>query len=341
MKAAGLAPGGRPVLVTGATGFLGTELVRQLHATGRSVHALARVTADRTPLAELPITWHTGDLCEPPALLRALQAAREGGPVDVVHSAALISYRSADGERSRQVNVEGTRMLLDACKQAGIARFLFLSSVVAVGHAPDVHSELDETATFNGASLAVPYVTTKRAAEDFVLAVERELDVVVVNPGAIFGPSSRPTNTIRFLSRLAAGRLGPFAPPGSLGVVGRDCTARGVLAALERGRRGARYVLVESNWTHLELFRLAASLLGVRGPGRVLPRPLWGLVGAGATLVDRIRPLTLATPQTLRLLGAHFRFDARRAREELAWEPRPFPEVLDAAIRSARAHGFL
>ena len=350
--------------MTGATGFLGQALVRRLRAAGRPVHALARVGSDRSPLdcgpvgdrdpagdrdavgegesvGLAPLTWHTGDLCEPPALERALGRAAADGPLDVVHSAALISYASADGERSRRVNVEGTRFLLHAAKQAAVRRFLFVSSVVAIGHAADGASVLDETAPFNGASLRVPYVTTKRAAEDFVLAVARELDVVVVNPGAVFGPSTAPTNTVRFLSRLARNRLGPLAPPGTLGVVGRECVVDGLLAALERGRRGERYLLVESNWSHLELFGLAARMLGARAPRRRFASSAWKAVCAGATALDRARPLRLATPQTLRLLGAHFCFDAARARTELGWAPRPFPEVLDEAVRAARERGFL
>ena len=331
----------RPVLVTGATGFLGVALVRALVNEGREVHALARVSSDRSPLSDLDVRWHAGDLLELPAVTRAVEAACRNEPCDIVHSAALISYKSTDGERSRQVNVEGTRIVLDAARAAGARRFLFVSSVVAVGHAPDTNTALTEDATFNGAVLRTPYVTTKRAAEDFVLAVQRELDVVVINPGAVFGPSYRETNTIRFLSKLAAGTLGPFAPPGSLGVVGRDDVVQGALAALERGRRGRRYILVESNWTHLDLFRLGAEILGGKAPRMRFPKSLWPVVVGTTGLIDRVRPMRLATPQTLRLIGAHFRFDATRAREELGWDPSPFPAVLGEAIDSAVERGFL
>jgi len=330
-----------PILVTGGTGFLGVPLVRECVRRGREVHVLARVGSDRSPLEGLEVIWHTGDLCEPPAVERAVRAASTSERADVVHAAALISYRREDAERSRQVNVEGTRIVLDAARTVGVRRFLLVSSVVAVGHAPGPDALLDEDAPFNGAGLADPYVTTKRAAEDFALAVQRQLDVVVVNPGAIFGPSERMTNTIRFLSRLAAGSLGPFAPPGSLGVVGVDDVVAGCLAALERGRRGSRYLLVESNWSLLELFRMAAAELGGRPPRWRIPSPLWRPVVAGASLVDRLRPLRLATPSTLRLLGAHFRFDATRARTELDWRPRPFSEILRETVAGARSRGFL
>ncbi len=329
------------VLVTGATGFLGAPLVRALARAGREVHALARPSSERAPLAGLDVVWHAGALEEPASLARALAAASARGPADVVHSAALISYATADVERSWRVNVEGTRALLDAARAAGVRRFLHVSSVVAVGHAPDATAALDEDAPFNGGGLGVAYVTTKRAAEELALAAADALDVVVVNPGAIFGPSARPTNTIRFLRRLAAGRLGPLAPPGSLGVVGVDDVVDGCLRALERGARGRRFVLVESNWSLCALFAQAAAELGARAPRRSVPRAAWGAVVAAAALADRVRPLALATPQALRLLGLHFRFDAARARAELGWSPRPFAPVLAGAIEAARAHGWL
>jgi dihydroflavonol-4-reductase len=168
------------------------------------------------------------------------------------------------------------------------------------------------------------------------------LDALAVNPGAVFGPARTPSNTARFLRLLALGRLGPLAPPGSLSVVGLADVVEGIRLALERGRPGRRYLLTAENHTLLELFRLAQAALGSRPSswGRA-PRPLWSALSLLASGVDRVRALDLTTPQSLRLLGLHFRFDSRRAREELGFEPRPFAEVLAETIAWMRSRSWI
>ncbi|MEW6071818.1 MAG: NAD-dependent epimerase/dehydratase family protein [Planctomycetota bacterium] len=336
----------RPVLVTGGTGFLGSALVPRLVAAGDEVHVLARPAADRSPLAGLDLVWHAGDLSDLASIDRAVAAVagrveRLGEGAGVVHAAALITYRAADAALAWRVNVEGTRRVLDACRARRIARLCHVSSVVAVGFTRDRSALLAEDAPFPGAALRCPYTATKRAAEDLVLAAAGDLDVVVVNPGAVFGPSRAPSNSQRFLVRLAAGRLGPLAPPGSLAVAGLADVAEGIVLALARGGRGRRYLLVESAPTHLELQRECARALGVRGPRGAVPRSLWPLAVAGAAALERVRPSLRLTPAALRHLGVHYRLSAARARAELGWHPETLPAVLRSTVESMRAAGIL
>ncbi len=332
-----------PVLVTGGTGFVGSALLPLLVRAGHRVHVFVRASSDRTHLAALPLRWHVGELGDAEAVRAALEAAGAGGARRpwVVHGAATISYRRADHERMRRVNVEGTRAVVDACRRADVGRLCLVSSVVAVGTAPDARTAVDETHAFDGARLRCAYVTTKREAEELVLAAADELDVVAVAPGAIFGPAPEPSNTTRFLARVARSRLPLPAPPGSLSVVGVEDVAEGVRLALERGARGRRYLLTESNWTHGELLQLALQTLGRPGRRPRVLRPLWRALVAVAAVVDRLTPLDLVTPESLRLLGEHFRFDSTRARVELGWRPRPFPQVLARTVAWMRAEGHL
>jgi dihydroflavonol-4-reductase len=182
---------------------------------------------------------------------------------------------------------------------------------------------------------------TKRAAEELVLAAANELDVVVVNPGAVYGPAERRSNTVKFLQHLAAGKRPFAAPPGWIALVGVRDTAEGILLALERGRRGERYLLVERCVPVRELFRLMSEALGVRGVRRTIPRALWPLLVALARVVDRVRPLEIATPQGLAMIGSRLVFDARKAREELGWRPRPIEQVLRETIAVLRERGVL
>jgi dihydroflavonol-4-reductase len=328
-------------LVTGATGFVGAALARDLAQRGHAVHALARASSDRSALSGVDVRWHAGDLEDAASVERAVAAVCAAGERPwIAHSAAVISYRTRDTELQRRVNVEGTRALLDACRRHPVGRVLHISSVVAVGHARPGEL-LDEDAPFNGAELGSDYVDTKRAAEELALRAAAELDLVVVNPGAIFGPNPRGGNTGRFLRELARGAVGPFAPPGSLSVVGVGDVAHGCVLALERGARGRRYLLVESAHTALEAFRVAARLLGVRAPRWTVPPPLWRPVVLAAGAADALRPTEVFTPHAMRLLGVHFRFHAERARAELGWRPRPFEEVLRATIDELHSRGAL
>jgi dihydroflavonol-4-reductase len=336
---------GGPVLVTGATGFLGREIVRELVERGTETHAFARTTSPRGPLANLAITWHSGDLRDEAAIERALasvtsRARLVGAPARVVHAAALISYRTRDGALAQETNVQGTARLLDAARRHSFGRFLHVSSVVTVGSCVGPKA-LDETASFNLRSLGVDYVDTKRAAEEIVLAAAGALDTVVVNPGAIFGPVERASNTVRMIRRIGQGRAPPFVPPGSIGVVGVRDAAHGTLLALDRGRRGERYLLVESSLSTAELFARIAAQFGVRPVTRVLSRASWRILTELASVWDRVVPMSLTPPQALTMLGLDLRFDAGKARTELEWSPRSFDEVLAETIAHLRVQGEL
>ncbi len=325
------------VLVTGATGFLGREIVRNLVARGRVVHALARTTSRRAPLADLDLIWHEGDLTQRETLERAARAAGPGA--QLVHAAAVISYKSADRALLREVNVEGTQRLLDVAKEVGFSRVLHVSSIVAVGCARGAEA-LDEASAWSGGGLSA-YADTKRAAEEIALGA-LGLDVRVVCPGAIFGPDPS-TNTSIFLKRLIEGHLGGWVAPGSLSVVGVHDTAEGVCLALERGERGRRYLLVDRTFRLAELCRIAAVELGtfgrtVRVP-RTVPAPVWPAVVGCARLIDRVRPLAELTPQALAMLGVNWRGRADRARRELGWRPQPFESVLRETLRALLGEG--
>jgi dihydroflavonol-4-reductase len=319
------------VFLTGASGFVGVYIARALRARGHEVHVLVRPTTDRTRLEGLEVTWHEGDLASPEDVPRAVGVAAQGAEsLDVIHSGALISYRTRDAERARRVNVEGTRHVLDACRRHEVRRLVHVSSMVTVGHSSSGRV-LDEEAAFNGAELGVHYVTTKRAAEELALAAADELDVVVVNPGAVFGPAPESSNSAWFLQQMARGRV-RVVPHGGVAVVGVEDVAEGCLLALERGERGRRYLLCESNLDTLSLVRCVAGIAGVR-PARVrVPRPLWSALRRIVALVDRIHPLERATPQAIRMAATCFYSDASRAREELGWTPGPFEDVVREAV---------
>ncbi|MBK8179863.1 MAG: NAD-dependent epimerase/dehydratase family protein [Planctomycetes bacterium] len=326
----------RPVaLLTGGTGFLGGRLAQKLARRGFALHALCRAGSDRGALAGLEVTFHDGDLSDGRALERAFAAAtRDASRPVVVHAGAVISYRSGEGALQREVNVEGTRRVLDLCRRYPVGRVLHVGSVVAVGPARG-EEVLDEDSEYRGDPLHCDYMTTKRRAEELALAAAADLDLVIVDPGAIFGASDRPSNSQRVVRMVATGRTGILplllAPPGEQSVVGLEDCAEGCLLALERGSRGRRYLLVESIWSHRDLIALVARRTGRRPPLSV-PRPLWRALEAASGLLDGAVRSEFFTPQTIRMARVRFRASGERARRELGWRPRPFEQVIDELV---------
>lgn len=325
-----------PVFLTGATGFLGRRLVATFLRAGRPVHALVRRELDRKALEREGVQTHPGDLVDGASVLAALESAAHAHPdraLDLVHAGALISYRSADTELQRRVNVEGTWNVLDASYKVGLRRIVHVGSVVAVGRRTGAEL-VREDQPWNVAALAVDYATTKRAAEDLALLAAREQDVTIVDPGAIFGPGPDRSNSVFLVRAIAGGRRLLFSPPGGMAVLGVEDCAEGVRLALERGRRGERYLLVESNLGARELLAAVARECSAPAPGPAAPRALWWALVQAARWIERRDPEGRLSPQSLRMAGADWRADGSKARRELGWEPRPFAEVLRATLRS-------
>ena len=331
----------RVVLVTGGAGFVGSEVVRLVAARGHDAQLLCRSSTDRTPLSGVAHVTHEADLEDEPALRRAFAAASgaaraRGSALQVVHLAARISYRRADRELLRRVNVEGTRRVLAACAAERVERVCHVSSVVALGPVARADQDLEDDAPLGALALDSAYARTKAEAEELALAASRALDVVVASPAVVFGRSAAGSNSLHFLSRLVRGTLAPLSPPGSLTVVGLADAADGIVRVLEHGTRGTRYLLGESAWRLYDLLGLACELAGRTRPLARVPSPLWRVLVGAAALVQRVTPSERATPEALSLLGMHFRFRARRARSELGWSPRSFPELLAELIRGIR-----
>lgn len=326
----------RHVLVTGGTGFLGREVVRGLAAQGAYVHVLRRPNSPH-PAPAGPGLWvHAADLTDD-GLERAFESAaadasRAGAALEVVHLAAVISYRRRDRELLWRINVEGTRRVLDAARRAAVRRVCHVSSVAALGPVERADQWLEDDAPLRGDELDSAYAATKAKAEALVLAAAPELDVVVASPAVVFGSSSVASNSQHFLERSARGGFGPISPPGSLTVVGLEDAAHGIVLALERGGRGRRYLLGESTWRLHDLLTLVAQLRRRRAPLVSCPPSAWrALVGAARAVAPVVASQRL-TPEALHLLGLHFRFRCHRARSELGWEPRPIEEVLAALL---------
>ncbi|HTK74579.1 MAG TPA: NAD-dependent epimerase/dehydratase family protein [Gemmataceae bacterium] len=317
---------GRRVAITGATGFVGFHVARRLAAAGADVAALVRPSADRGRLVAAGVHCVEGSLEEPASLL---QLAR--GREFLFHVAGAVDF-GGDWQRLREVNVEGTRSVLAAARAAGVRRLVHTSSIVAVG-ATRSPRLLDETYAWNLGPMRVPYVTTKRQAEELALAANGKLEVVVVNPGCVVGPDDFAGSEFGTLCRrFWRGRL-PICFGGGNNFVDVRDVAGGMLQAAERGRPGERYLLTGTNRSMTAFFGELARASGRTIPRLRLPTALAPVVAAFGEKFARRGPPALTAPQA-RVLPYFMYFSCAKARRELGYEPRPLRATL------ADAHAF-
>jgi dihydroflavonol-4-reductase len=322
------------VFVTGATGFVGANLVPLLHSAGHRVRCLVRPGSDVRNLKGVPFERVTGSLQDKDLLKDALRN------VDiVVHLAALVSFRKPDTAHMWNVNVLGTEQLARLAREAGVGRFLHMSSVAAVG-ATTRPQVLNENSPYQIQRYRLPYCDTKRQAEEIVLnQVARGLDAVIVNPVSMFGPGDRRKAQNSLLDAAAADRI-PFSPPGGVGVADVRDVARGVMAALERGRTGERYILGGQNLRGHELIAEVMAVAGRRPPRFTLNRHIVAAAAAAARLIEAFVPLSPPmTAQMLRMCPLFFWFSSAKAEEELGYQAGPVRNAIREAYRWMEEQG--
>jgi len=317
------------VAVTGASGHLGANLLPALQAHGDCVFLMLR----RPPparLAAMPVACRQAALDDPAALAEAFAGADA-----VVHLAAMIDMRAGMRASLAAVNVTGTRNVLDACRRAGVARLLYVSSIEALDPWP-LDAPLTETRPLVPASRrGYDYAWSKARAEALVRAAPGLPETVIVNPTAVLGPRDYgPSLMGNTLFALANGRLPALVPGGFDWVDARDVAAA-TAAALHTAPAGARYIL-SGRWAELQtLAEILRRELGTRRPPPRVPLALarWSAPMAEAWARLRKRRPGL-TPQSVRIM-AHSHRDIRHARAaaDLAYAPRPLVETVCDSYR--------
>ncbi len=325
-------------LITGATGFVGSAVVRRLIDAGHQVRALARAHSDRRNLDGLGLEVVTGDLRDPASLARAV-----AGCSALFHVAADYRLWAPDPDELYRSNVTGTRDLMAAAADAGVARIVYTSSVATLGFNAD-GAPADETTPVGLDDMIGDYKRSKFLAEEAVrrLVAEQALPAVIVNPSTPAGPrDARPTPTGRMIVEAAAGRMPAYVDTG-LNIVHVDDVADGHLLAYERGAAGERYVLGGDDMTLAEILGEIARLTG-RAPPRIkLPHglilPFAHAAEAWARLSGR-EPF--ATVDGIRMARKTMFFSSAKAQARLGYTPRPAAEALADAVAWYRDNGYL
>ena len=319
------------ILVTGSTGFIGSQLCRALVTQGHSVRAFHRPTSSLRGLEGLPVEHALGDMTQP----ATLPAAMEGIEI-VFHAAAMLSDMG-DPAKMYAITVEGTRAVLQAAQQAGVRRLIHTSSVAALGvpetgpRMQGVPVLMDESHTWNYSPDGWRYGFAKYLAElEVQKAVAQGLDAVIVNPAVVFGAGDVYRISNSTVVQVARGQI-PVAVQGGCNVVHIADVVAGHLAALERGRCGERYILGGQNMTFLTLINLIAGVTGARPVRSVLPAWLTRALGLPMRWLHPFIDLPVDA-RLLSMTGLFFYYDTQKSHAELGLE---LPRPPDQAIREA------
>ena len=324
-------------LVTGATGFVGANIVAALQEGGWQVRALRRVTSSLAALEGLSCETALGDVLDPPSL----QAAMEGCDA-VFHAAGVVAdYWQQDQELLMQVNVRGTHHVVQAALQTGVPRLVFTSSQAALG-LPEDGTVMDESHTYNLPPHVHPYGYSKALAEQAVQkGVSQGLDAVIVNPSVVLGPRDANLQNSRIILEVRRGLI-PLVPPGGVNIVDAVDLGRGHVLALHRGRTGHRYLLAGHNIANLALAQVIARVLDTRPPRGTIPHSLikplaWILDGA-----NRVSPQPLPISGAVLRMGSRFSYaNNLKAVQELGFSVSPLTDTIERAVAWLRGRGYL
>jgi dihydroflavonol-4-reductase len=326
-------------LVTGATGFVGAAVAKALVARGEPVRVLVRAESNRQSLRNLPVETVVGDLEQPSTLRRGVAGCRA-----LYHVAADYRLWAPRPGAMYRVNVDGTRALLRAAAEAGVARIVYTSSVATLGLDPDGRPA-DETTPARIDDMIGHYKRSKYLAEQAVheLIAREGVAAVIVNPSAPIGPGdARPTPTGRVVLDAAKGRIPAYVDTG-LNVVHVDDVATGHLLAYERGVVGERYILGGENLTLGEILTLIAIVAGRRPPRLRLSADLILPIAYLSELAARLRGAgePLLTVDGLRMARKRMHFTSAKAERELGYRSRPAADAVRDALAWYRRNGYL
>ncbi len=325
-------------LVTGATGFLGSAVARQLLARGDTVRVLSRAASDQTNIRDLDVEVIEGDLLKPETLCGALE-----GCDGVFHVAADYRLWTRNSVSMFRTNVDGSRAIVQAALLAGVRRIVYTSSVAVLGYVPGGVADEETPVTY--ADMIGPYKQSKFRAEEAVrqLIKDKDAPVVIVNPSTPIGPRDvKPTPTGQVIVKSARGKMPAYVDTG-LNVAHVDDVAVGHLLAFENGSVGERYILGGDDMPLADILSVVARHTRRRPPSVKLPHsfimPIAHLAEAWAQMTGGDEPFV--TVDGVRMARKKMYFSSAKAERELGYTHRPANQALNDAVTWFFDNGYL
>ncbi len=317
-------------LVTGATGFLGSAIARELLRDGRKIKLLARGNADLTNIDGLDAEVAKGDLRDRESLKSAME-----GCSTLYHAAAYYSLWDRDKNLIYDINVQGTRNILETALELGLERVVYTSTVGCIGLSKD-RTPTNEDQPLDPATLSNDYKISKFQAEKIALEMHsRGLPVVVVNPSTPIGPRDiKPTPTGKIILDFLNGKMPAYLDTGLNLIDVSDC-ARGHILAEEKGKPGERYILGNKNMSLKEILLALEKITGIKAPG--IKMPYWVAYAAGLAC-ESLSNLVTQKPPAVPLAGVKMAkyfmyFDSSKAIRELGLPQNPVENALSQSVQ--------
>ncbi len=324
-------------LVTGATGFVGAAVARAVAAAGADVRVLVRGDSDLGNLDGLQVEQARGDLRDRESLRRALAGCRQ-----LYHVAAHYALWAKNPSIFYDINVTGTRTLLEVAREAGLERIVYTSTIGAIG-LPEGGGLGTEQTPVSLAQMAGDYKRSKYLAEQEVMKLAKAgLPVVIVNPSAPVGERDiKPTPTGQMIVDFMKGRMPAYIETG-MNLIDVDDVAIGHVRAMEKGRIGERYILGNKNLMLREIFELLSRLTGVPAPRIKLPRlAILPLAYVNKWIADYVTHQPPRIPlEGVKMAKYRMHYDCSKAVRELGLPQPPIENALEKAVKWFRSHGY-
>ncbi|MBV8978911.1 MAG: NAD-dependent epimerase/dehydratase family protein [Alphaproteobacteria bacterium] len=325
------------ILVTGATGFVGSAVARKLVARGNRVRVLMRPSSPTTNVEDLDAETVSGDMRDAESMRRAVKGSRY-----LFHVAADYRLWAPDPEEIVRHNRDGTRNVMRAALAEGVEKIVYTSSVATLKPSPG--RPADETSRHDERSAVGAYKRSKVVAERLVerMIVEQGLRATIVHPSTPIGPRDvRPTPTGRIVVEAAKGRIPAFVDTG-LNLVHVDDVAEGHLLALDKGTIGERYILGGQDASLAEMLAEIAKLTGRHAPNIRLPRlPLYPFAYVAQRLAKTSGKEPFISVDALAMSKYRMYFSSAKAERELGYRARPYVEALSDALAWFRGAGYV
>lgn len=325
------------ILVTGATGFVGEHVVQQLLDEGQQVRALYRDASRRgqhriLSQAQLEaVEWVQGDVTDVIIMEEACVGIQK-----IYHCAAFISYDPSFRKKMFRTNIQGTATVVNAALFAGVQRLVYVSSIAALGQAPEPGMPIDEKASWPGDAGQSNYAISKFRSENEVWrGMEEGLEVCIVNPSVILGPGLVNSGSNQLFRKIYQGLR--FYSPGSTGFVDVRDVAKAMLALDRQNLCGQRFVLNAVNLPYKSLFLQIAEQLGVPAPKYAPPRLLANIAWRVNKLIAALNGKhAFITAETVQAAYNRKSFDGRKITQALSgFAYRPFGDTLSAGAVAA------